>query len=362
MRRIRQKALTIIELLVIVAVVMILAALIVVVGRKVKASSYSTLCLNNLRQISIALLSYYNDHSAYPVGLPYTILSQELKTYVAGERLFICPSDCFETEDSYTQYYVYRGANQAGATEYVIGCPRHEDETSSMNIFSLGRAQKGKIADVIVDEINLKPGESVDNGTLVLEDGSTVTTSGVELRLIQSFRMSDGRLYSIVRVPEGESGSITADIIPGSAFEIVTPSSIAAVRGTSFIIKVSYEGNISITDVGVTAGVVETSVLNGGTKVGEIFKSASRMRALIKPGESIVTFGNSIKPNIKALQLKAEALERKIRKGELIGQDMSKERKLLDVIEDVIANNGIALPPSPSPPQGGGGFGGMGQH
>ena len=87
MRDKRQKGLTVIELLVITAVIMILATMIVVIGRKVKASSYSTLCLNNLRQISVALLSYYNDHGEYPVGLPYTTLSEELQTYVTTERL-----------------------------------------------------------------------------------------------------------------------------------------------------------------------------------------------------------------------------------------------------------------------------------
>ena len=328
-QRNKQKGLSLIELLVIVAVVMVLAGLLFSVGKRARESSYSSYCLNNLRQISLALLTYYNDHKEYPVGLPYSTLSEELKTYLPEKRVFICPIDYDEAVDSYSEFYVYRGGNQAKVSEYLIGCPRHQGETSAMNIFSLGRAMKSEVAEVIVDEVKINPGDSVEDETMKFSDGSEVTSSGIEIQLVQSFRMPNGRLYSIVKVPDGEEGSVSANITPGSAFEIVTPSSIAAVRGTDFVVTVSTEGDLSITNVAVSAGSVEVYSIDGGAKDanGEYSKT-SNVRSIIKPGESIEVFGKPKVINGQGIEKKIVSLTNEIERGEAHGYNMRRERWL----------------------------------
>ena len=322
---------------------MVLAGILFTAGKKARESSYSSYCLNNLRQISLGLLTYYNDHKEYPVGLPYSTLSEELKTYLPDKRVFVCPVDYDESEDSYSEFYVYRGGNQAKVSEYLIGCPRHQGETSAINMFSLGRAQKAGIAEVIVDEVPVSPGDTFEDKTMTLEDGSEVTASGMEIQLVQSFRMPNGRLYSIVKVPDDETGSITANITPGSAFEIVTPSSIAAVRGTKFIVTVSYDGDLSVTNVAVEAGAVEVYSLDGGAKDDNGgYSKMSNVRSIIKPGESIEVFGKAKAHKVNAIERKIASLDNEIQKGEAHGKYMRREKWLfsrLNKIMELIAAN-----------------------
>ncbi|MCD6459612.1 FecR domain-containing protein [bacterium] len=337
-KNVGQKGLSLVELLVIIAVIMILAGLLFSAGKKARNSSYSSYCLNNLRQISLALLTYYNDHKEYPVGLPYCTLSEQLKQYIPDKKVFICPADTDGNEDSYSEFYVYRGGNQARVSEYLIGCPRHQDETSAINIFSLGRTQKSQVAEVLVDEVPIKPGDSIKDKSMVLEDGSEITASGVELYLVQSFRMPNGRLYSIVKVPDGETGSVTANITPGSAFEIVTPSSIAAVRGTKFIVTISYDNDISITKIDVTAGSVEVCSIDGGENNNNDYTKTGNVRSIIKPGESIEVFGKRKSINHKKIEHKITFLNNKIKKETKQGHKMKGEKKRLRRLTKLIDN------------------------
>jgi len=106
---------TLIELLVVITIIAILAALLFVGVSSAKAKAQRTVCLNNLRQISLGVRMYSDDsHDASPsagaAGLPLTNAFQSLysgykalmKNYVglkgassAQEKLFACPADVF---------------------------------------------------------------------------------------------------------------------------------------------------------------------------------------------------------------------------------------------------------------------------
>ena len=62
----RQKAFTLVELLVAIAIIAILASLLFAAAIHAKAAARNTLCTNNLRQLGIALNSYVSDAHRYP--------------------------------------------------------------------------------------------------------------------------------------------------------------------------------------------------------------------------------------------------------------------------------------------------------
>jgi hypothetical protein len=80
---------------------------------------------------------------------------------------------------------------------------------------------------------------------MTFDDGSTVeikNNSGGSYGcfLVQSVRLADGTLYSIVRVQD--NGTIDVQVTTGSKFEVVTPSAIVGVRGTQFTVATSSKG------------------------------------------------------------------------------------------------------------------------
>ncbi|MCP4255314.1 MAG: FecR domain-containing protein, partial [Candidatus Scalindua sp.] len=125
------------------------------------------------------------------------------------------------------------------------------------------------------------------NDKMTFADGSTVTIkddSGTNYGcfLIQSVRLADGTLYSIIRV-QGE-GEIETTVTPGAKFEIITPSAVIGVRGTKFTVKTTNlgfttdvnldEGTVVLVNrftgktVTLTEGIITSSGISGGTTTG----------------------------------------------------------------------------------------------
>jgi len=104
-----RRAFTLIELLVVIAIVAILASLLLPALSRAKDSSRRTQCLNNIRQVNLAIRLYADDFAEsfpvlpnpnpYPNGVG-AYYKQLVKGYVGltglaspSEKVFICPAD-----------------------------------------------------------------------------------------------------------------------------------------------------------------------------------------------------------------------------------------------------------------------------
>jgi prepilin-type N-terminal cleavage/methylation domain-containing protein len=105
-----KRAFTLVELLVVIAIIAILAALLLPVLARARGAARKSVCINNLKQINLALRMYVDDHDdafrAMTNDEPiYFTFKDSIGPYLSrsgastNDPLFICPADDFNCDD-----------------------------------------------------------------------------------------------------------------------------------------------------------------------------------------------------------------------------------------------------------------------
>ncbi|GJQ60100.1 MAG: prepilin-type N-terminal cleavage/methylation domain-containing protein [Candidatus Scalindua sp. AMX11] len=274
---------SLIEIMITMTIVAVLGGIATVAILKERSAFYQTACMSNLRQISQGMQIYYNENGKFPKdgypddGNDPLPLSTELANYVPEKSLFICPEDDDPVTTanfaSYDPYYVAR-KDPDDVDKLLIGCPHHREAKKATNLLGAGTTNITNVDTVLVNGQEIPPdGTSAErvisnvNDEMTFVDGSRVkitnSQAGYGTYLVQSVRLADGTLYSIIRVED--EGTIDVQVTAGSKFEVVTPSAIIGVRGTRFTVQTLNANNA--TTVTMITGTVDVMDRETGTVI-----------------------------------------------------------------------------------------------
>ncbi|MBM4046269.1 MAG: prepilin-type N-terminal cleavage/methylation domain-containing protein, partial [Planctomycetes bacterium] len=263
-----KRGLTLVEMLVSLAIIGVAAGLVIAAVQNAREVGRQAVCISHLRQILHGLSLFYMDYRCFPPDEGTgSHLYESLRDYVPDGKVFVCPADQDEASRreyrSYQGYYVYRP--DAGSGEFVIGCPRHRRGAMACNLLSEGSVLASALQKVLWNGQPVASGATATGGTLTFSDSSLVALdSGYQAILVQSFKLGDGTLYSLIRVNEDfPNGSMNVTVTPGSRFEVITPAGIVGVRGTQFTSTTESDALAYRTIVAVSQGAVAVMPTEG---------------------------------------------------------------------------------------------------
>ncbi|HEY8732829.1 MAG TPA: FecR family protein [Candidatus Limnocylindria bacterium] len=112
--------------------------------------------------------------------------------------------------------------------------------------------------------------DAAGNAVVTFFDGSTLTVeSGSQVKVASLTKTSSGGIQVSIEQTLGRTWASVQKLAPGSTFEIKTPTSTAAVRGTAFETVVETVNGVTTTTIKTTEGQVLVQAASGGqTTVG----------------------------------------------------------------------------------------------
>src|SRR6266536_1866583 len=120
-----KRGLTLIELLVVVAIIAVLAALLLPVLSKAKGAALKTACINNARQINLAIRMYADDHADAIRATTnreaiYFTYKDSIEPYLSrngsptSAPVFVCPADDFNCDDPVLKSILWENVSGRG--------------------------------------------------------------------------------------------------------------------------------------------------------------------------------------------------------------------------------------------------------
>lgn len=285
-----RKGFSLLEILAACAIIALLAAILFAGASGSRAASRTARCVGNLRQIHQALMLYHAEHQGFAVVPTDRTLKQMLAHWLdSKDAVFHCPEDGDPSADSYSYFYVPR-TPLSGSDRYVLGCSRHQRFGRGVAVFTGLNVESSANAVVTFDDgktpRRAMPGETFGYGTLLLADGSTISIgagqgggaggSKVDLSgkgnvpdrptmsVLYSSPLPNGHTHTIIRMEDGELGTVKFDVQEGNRFEVATPAAVIAVRGTQFQVTVLRISNKPATRAEVTSGEVDMDPVGRG--------------------------------------------------------------------------------------------------
>lgn len=255
-------AASLLEILVTMVLIVTLATLLSATLTQFRGISRRTHCMNNLRNIYVAMVNYYAEHDQLPnTGLdennvPYD-LRQDLQNYGTVSKTFDCPDDTNHTQpNSYQPFYIQLQTPVEGHS-YVLSCPRHDQQLNTVVQFADSSILIHKTGTATDQQGNpLKIGDEVDKSKVQFGDGSNAQVNQqLKLRVVATFKMGSQITYSVLSVNTDELGLFKCDVTKGSQFDVATPSAVIGVHGTKFDIKTQNPGTPQ-TSIKITQGEV----------------------------------------------------------------------------------------------------------
>ena len=107
---------TLIELLVVIAIIAILAAMLLPALSRSRESARSATCLNNLKQLGLAINMYLQDsEECLPSGIGW--VGDEVSKYVSNtEKVYFCPTETVHDGNGTDYGYNLQAADEKGLT------------------------------------------------------------------------------------------------------------------------------------------------------------------------------------------------------------------------------------------------------
>ena len=171
LRRYRPLGFTLIELLVVIAIVAILAAILFPVFQKVRENARRTVCISNLKQVSLAALQYSQDNEEQIV---HTELGEDAGEYFWGDMLqpylrswqvLTCPDASAPIQfkpgaDRFSQEWSYH----YGINDIIDGSPQCAADADSPACLHIGVAGQS-LASVTTPTATILIADSLPNTT-----------------------------------------------------------------------------------------------------------------------------------------------------------------------------------------------------